>query len=203
MPSQVLGHLPGSPFELCVVLNQGNKRKVKTRQAPRELPGAEYRSRLAGPVLETGALGGLFAGSAARLRFGLEAGRPAGWRDRAAPSRARFVGNRTGGGLAHDPLPLDDPPDFIDRQRLVFEQPLCQCVQLVHTGAQNFSRGLLAFVDDAADLLVDHLGGRLGNVLALRNRVTEKYFLLVFGVAQGSELLAEPNLGHPAACETG
>src|SRR5438067_10206832 len=105
MPSQVQGHLPGSPFELCVVLNQGNKREVKTRQAARELPGAAYYSRLAGPVLETGALGGLFAGSAARLRFWLEASRPAGWRDRAAPSRARLVCDGTGGGLAHDPLP--------------------------------------------------------------------------------------------------
>src|SRR5215831_12867200 len=67
---------------------------------------------------------------------------------------------------------------------------------------QDLSRRLLAFVDDAADLLVDDLGGRLGNIFSLRDRVPEKHLLLVFGVAQWSELLAEPELGHHAACET-
>ena len=34
-------------------------------------------------------------------------------------------------GVAHDPLSLDDAADLLGRQRLVFEKPLCQCVQLV------------------------------------------------------------------------
>src|SRR6202030_3340738 len=151
------------------------------------------RSWVSGPPL---------AGSAARVRLGFKAGRSAGGRHRAAPSGPRFVGYGTRGGLAHYPLTLDDPSDFIGCQRLVFEQPLCQCVQLVHSRTQNLSCGLLAFVDDPADFLVDDFGGRLGNVLALRNRVTEKHFFFVFGVAQWSQLLAEPELGHHAACET-
>src|SRR5690348_13565904 len=41
MPSQGKGHLPASPSEICVVLDQGNKRKVKlgggTRVSERSL----------------------------------------------------------------------------------------------------------------------------------------------------------------------
>src|SRR5216683_1531907 len=38
-------------------------------------------------------------------------------------------------------------------------------------------------LDDAADLLVDHLGGGVGDVLALRHRVAKEDLLLVLAVA--------------------
>src|SRR4051794_38242425 len=104
---------------------------------------------------------------AAGLRLGLEAGRASGGRDGTASSRACIVGRRTSCRFANDPFPLDDPPNLLGRQGFVFEQPLRQRVQLVEPRSQDFTRRLLAFVDDAADLLVDYLGGGLGDVLAL------------------------------------
>ncbi len=63
---------------------------------------------------------------------------------------------------------------------------------------QDLARSTLALVDDTADLVVDHLGRGIGDVLALGYRVAEENLLLVFGVAQRPELVAEPELGDHA-----
>src|ERR1700751_3663951 len=68
---------------------------------------------------------------------------------------------------------------------------------------RNFSRSLLAFVDDTADLFVYDLCGRVRHVLALGDRVAEEYLLLVLAVAQRPELLAEAELGDHPACQIG
>src|SRR4051812_50217476 len=68
---------------------------------------------------------------------------------------------------------------------------------------QDLARGTLALVDDAADLVIDQLGCRIGDVLALSHRVPEENLLLVFGVAQRPELVAEPELGDHAPRQSG
>src|SRR5260370_12035067 len=68
------------------------------------LPSAAEISGLAGE-----------APSTPGLRLGLETGRPAGGRHRAAPSGACLIGSGAGRGFAHDPLAFDDPPDLVGR----------------------------------------------------------------------------------------
>src|SRR5919198_254742 len=72
-------------------------------------------------------------------------------------------------------------------------------MQFVEARSQDLSCGLLAFVDDAADFLVDDLGGRLRYVLALRDRMTEEDLFLIRAVTQWPELFAEPEFGDHSA----
>src|SRR5260370_5677572 len=72
-------------------------------------------------------------------------------------------------------------------------------VELMEVAGQNLARGALALVDDASDFLVDHLGGGVGDILALGHRVTEEDLFLVLAVTQRAELLAEAELGDHAA----
>src|SRR5258705_7603344 len=127
-----------------------------------------------------------------RLRF--ETAGPAGGRHRAAPARAGLLRRRRGRNITDDLLALDEVADLVGRQGLVFQQALRQRVQLVEVAGQDLAGGALALVDDAADFLVDELGRRVGDVLALRDRMTEKNLFLIVGVAQGPELFAEAEL---------
>src|SRR6185312_14286964 len=168
--------------------------RAQKREAPRRggasLGGRFHRQRLR-----------------ARLWLGLEAtGRlvAAGRRHRRSPPgrAARRILRRTA-GVAHDLLAANDALDLIDRQRLELEQPARQRMQLLEMLGQNAARLALAILDDAANLLVDDLGGRVGDVLALRHRMAEEDLLLVLAVAQRSQLVAEAELGDHAARQIG
>src|SRR5579862_8916402 len=58
---------------------------------------------------------------------------------------------------------------------------------------------LLAFVDDAPNLFIDDPRGRIGDVLALRNRVPEEDLFLILAIGQSPQLLAEAPFGHHPA----
>ena len=61
----------------------------------------------------------------------------------------------------------------------------------------------VALLDDAADLAVDRLRGRLGDVLRLGHRVAEEDLLLVLAVAHGPELVAHAPVGDHVARDLG
>src|ERR1700691_4168750 len=148
------------------------------------------------------------AGSTARLRLRLEAGglAAAGGRHRGAASgRGRGGGRRLdrAAGVADDLFATDDAPDLVDREGLEFQQPLGQEMQLVNMRGQNLARRLLALLDDAANLVVDHLGGGVGDVLALGDGVAEEDLFLVLAVAQRAQLVAEAEFRDHAARQVG
>src|SRR5215469_15218066 len=137
--------------------------------------------------------------SAARLRFRFETGRSSGWRYRATPSRANLVGCQVRRCLTHDPLAPDNSPNFLSRQCFVLKQTLGKRMQLIEMRSQDFPRALLALVDDPADLFVDNLCRRIGNILSLSDRVAEEHLFFVLAITQWSELFAKAKLGdHPA-----
>src|SRR5665213_426993 len=142
-----------------------------------------------------------------RLRLGADAARAARGRHRAAPAGTgtRLVGRgtRPGRGFAHDPLALDDAADLVGRQRLVFQQAVGERMQLVEMRRQDRPRGVLALLDEAADLVVDDLGGGVGDVLALRHRMAEEHLFLIVAVAQRPELLRKAEFGDHAPGEAG
>src|SRR6185437_8939222 len=68
---------------------------------------------------------------------------------------------------------------------------------------QELAGALLALLDDAANLLVDHCRRGFGDVLALRHRMAEENLFLVLAIAQRPEFFGEAELGHHAAREVG
>src|SRR5262249_5586519 len=102
-------------------------------------------------------------------------------------------------GVADDLLAADDALDLVDGERLELEETLGERVQLLEMLGEDAPRAAFAFLDDAADLLVDHLGGGCGDGLALRHGAAEEDLLLILAVAQRPKLFAEAELGdHPA-----
>src|SRR5215469_13705380 len=76
-------------------------------------------------------------------------------------------------------------------------------MQFVEPRGQDLPGSLLGFIDHPTDFLVDYLGCRIGNILALRDRMSEEHLLLVLGVAQRPEFLAEPEFSDHAPRQTG
>ena len=76
-------------------------------------------------------------------------------------------------------------------------------MQFLEMTGQDLAGGALTLIDDAADLLIDDLGGRVGDVLALRHGVAEEDLLLVLAVAERAELVAEAPLRHHAPRDVG
>ena len=80
--------------------------------------------------------------------------------------------------------------DLLAGQRLVFEQALRQRLELVAVRGQDAPRLGETRLDQAPDLGVDLLRGRLGHVLLPRDRMAEEHLFLVLAVGDRAELVA-------------
>src|SRR5690606_36185378 len=112
-----------------------------------------------------------------RSRAAYAAARLARGRDRRAGDRKdRTLGLRI---FATDILAPDRALRFLAVQRLIFEQGAGEPVEFVEILGQDRARGALGLLDQAADLLVDQLGGFLRHILVARDAVAEEDFLLI------------------------
>ncbi len=105
---------------------------------------------------------------------------------RVPPSaRRRPAGSRLnlGGEIAHRRLALEQVLDLLARQRLVFEQPARDRVQIVDILRQDLARVLEGFIDDAVNFLVDPGLGLVGQILRPSDGMAEKHLLLVVAVS--------------------
>src|SRR6185312_5555903 len=121
-------------------------------------------------------------GSGPRLGFRFEAAGRAALAGivarRRATGRHRRARPRRRGFAAADPdgIAAQERPHLFARQRLVLEEGVGDRVQIVEVLGQDPTGRGLALVDQAADLVIDQLGRRVGDVLALRHRVAEENF---------------------------
>src|SRR5436190_5007315 len=158
--------VPGPPTQEKEAEKATKRRRRGTaRRPPKELS----RSSSLGLWLEA-------AGTRLRTRRTQLAGCRYGWAGRAL---GLLIVDR-----ADDLLAAHQAMYFLAIDGLVLHQRVRDGLELVAVGEQHLARLLLAFGDDAADLLVDQLGGVLRHVLALRDGMAEEDFLLVLVVAQ-------------------
>ena len=84
-------------------------------------------------------------------------------------------------------LALEQALQLLAGERLEFEQPLGQRLQVAAFLGENLLRLLIAVFDQPPDFAVDLLHGCLGDVLLARHRITQEHLFLVFAVRNGAE----------------
>src|SRR6267142_4564461 len=121
----------------------------------------------------------------------------------AAVARGRLGGLRARGLRRPRRLAGHDVADLVGVDRLVLEQRLGHRLDLVAVVFQQLARKVVLDVDDAADLAVDLLHGRLRDVLVRLDRAAEEDLALVLAVDHRPELIRHAPLRHHAARDLG
>src|SRR5437879_3436130 len=120
-----------------------------------------------------------------------------------------IAGGRLGGALRAGRLRRPrrlaghDVGDLVGVDGLELEQRLRHRLDLVAVVLEKPARDAVLLVDDAADLGVDLLHRRLGDVLVRGDRAAEEYLALVLAVHHRPKLLGHAPLGHHAARHVG
>ena len=78
---------------------------------------------------------------------------------------------------------------LVARQRLVLQQRIGQADEFLVVLGQDLARAFIGGVDEALDLGVDGLGGRLRDVLLATHAHAEEHFLVVLAVGHRAELV--------------
>src|SRR5580658_3984679 len=144
------------------------------------------------------------SGSTLRLRLqwaGLGA-RPvaagAGGRHRGV-ARRRRLDHR----FAARPLAQKQILDLVAAERLEFEQPLGERLQITALVGEDLLRLGIAGFDQAADFGVDLLHGGFGDALLARHRIAEEDFFLVLAIGNSTERVGQAPARHHHARQLG